>query len=135
MQYKLILTGLLMILGANAKAAETTMNGLQLDALLTGNTVYIDIPAGTPAGGPDGGVAPVRYGEDGSVSAALPNGVTLVGRYAIDGEKYCVDWDNGPQNSCTTIVKTPVGMMMLDAGKKEPRGQVNRIVPGNPENL
>lgn len=135
MQNKLMIMGILLALSANTQAAETTMSGSQLEALLTGNTVYIDIPAGTPAGGSDGGVAPIRYGTDGSVAAALPNGTRLVGRYAIDGGQYCVDWDNGPQNSCTTIVKSPAGMMMLDAEKREPRGTVNRIVPGNPENM
>lgn len=135
MQHKLMMMGVLLGLCVPAQSAEITLNGSQLEALLTGNTVYIDIPAGTPAGGPDGGVAPVRYGTDGSVAAALPNGAKLVGRYTINGEQYCVDWVNGPQNSCTTIVKSPIGMMMFDANKKEPRGAVNRIVPGNPENL
>lgn len=136
MQQKIMMMmGILLGLSVHTQAADTTMSGPQLEALLTGNTVYIEIPAGTPAGGPDGGVAPVRYGTDGSVAAALPSGAKLVGRYAINGEQYCVDWDNGPQNSCTSIVKSPAGMMMFDAGKKEPRGAVNRIVPGNPENL
>ncbi|MEM9106474.1 MAG: hypothetical protein AAGC96_12535 [Pseudomonadota bacterium] len=135
MRTKLIIMGIFLGLSCTAQAAETTMSKPQLEALLTGNTVYIDVPAGSPAGGPDGGVAPIRYSTDGSVAAALPNGTKLVGRYAINGEQYCVDWDNGPQNSCTTIVKSPTGMMMFDAKAKEPRGTVNRIVPGNPENL
>ncbi len=108
---------------------------MQLGALRTGNTVYLATPAGTPAGGEKGGVAPVKYGSDGSVSAALPNGLKLVGNYKITGDSYCVDWDNGPKASCTSILKTPAGMMMVDAKKNELRGQVDRIVPGNPENL
>ena len=127
MRCRLAIMGTLMGLSTTALAAETTMSGPQLEALLTGNTIYVDVP--------DGGVVPVRYGTDGSVAATLPNGSTLMGRYAIAGDQYCVDWNHGPQNSCTAIVKTPAGMMMLDAKKKEPRGTVNRIVPGNPEDL
>ena len=131
----IILFGIAVGLAFSIQAADTKLNALQLDALLTGNTVYIAIPAGTPAGGENGGVAPVKYGSDGSVSAALPNGVKLVGSYTISGDRYCVDWDNGPKASCTSIVKSADGMMMVDANKNEPRGLVSRIVPGNPENL
>lgn len=123
----IVLFGLAVGLAFSLQAADTRLNALQLDAILTGNTVYLDIP--------DGGVAPVRYGSDGGVSAVLPNGVSMAGRYKISGDRYCVDWDNGPQASCTSIIKTDGGMMMIDADKNELRGQVNRIVPGNPEDL
>ncbi|MEM9999463.1 MAG: hypothetical protein AAF940_01165 [Pseudomonadota bacterium] len=125
-----------MIAGATgvASAAETTMNDGQLDALLTGNTVYIALPAGSPAA-PDGGIAPFKFGADGSAAAKLPVGMTLVGTWKLAGGQYCVDWDNGPKNSCTKLVKSAGGIVMNDAADDTPRGTVERIVVGNPENL
>lgn len=130
----LIMVSMLAIGTVSANGAETTLNDAQLDGLLTGNTVYIAIPAGGP-GGPNGGIAPFKYGADGTAAAKLPAGMTLVGKWKIDGDKYCVDWDNGPKNSCTQLVKSADGIKMVDAEKNEPRGIVDRIVPGNPENL
>lgn len=118
----------------SANGAETTLNDAQLDGLLTGNTVYIAIPAGGP-GGPNGGIASFKYGADGTAAVKLPAGMTLVGKWKIDGDKYCVDWDNGPKNGCTQLVKSADGIKLVDAEKNEPRGTVDRIVPGNPENL
>ena len=37
----------------------------QLETLITGNTLYVTVPAGAP-GAPDGGVAPIYFGADGS---------------------------------------------------------------------
>ncbi|MEM8749174.1 MAG: hypothetical protein AAGF28_02660 [Pseudomonadota bacterium] len=130
----LIMVSILALGTASAAAEETTMNEAQLDGLLTGNTVYIAVPPGGP-GGPNGGVAPFKFGADGSAAAKLPAGMTLVGKWRLDGDKYCADWDNGPQNSCTKIVKSAEGMKMFDAAKNEPRGVINSIAPGNPENL
>ena len=113
---------------------KAPLSAEQLDALLTGNTVFIAVPPGGP-GGPDGGVAPFKYGADGNAAAKLPIGTTLVGTWQIDGDKYCADWKNGPKNSCTRIVKTADGYDIVDAAKNEVRGTVLRIEPGNPEGL
>lgn len=111
-----------------------TLNDEQLDALLTGHTLYIAVPPG-PAGGPDGGIAPFKYGADGSASAALPAGVTLVGTWSIIDGQYCVDWDNGPKGSCTSLRKKDETIELFDTNANEVRGTVERIVPGNPEDL
>ena len=117
-----------------ARAQTATLDDAQLDALLTGNTLYIAVPSG-PAGGPDGGIAPFVYGADGSASARLPAGMTLVGIWSIEDGQYCVDWDNGPKGSCTSIRKTGDAIELYDTGADEVRGTVESIVPGNPENL
>ncbi len=111
---------------ATAAQAETQMSDAQLDALLTGNTVYVATP---------GGAAPVYYGADGRAAANLPNGTELRGTWVIKDAAYCVDWDNGPKNSCTKVIKTSDGYAMFDLANGDPRGSVDRIVPGNPENL
>lgn len=117
-----------------AHAEAQALDDAQLDALLTGNTLYIAVPPG-PAGGPDGGVAPFKYAADGSASARLPAGMTLVGNWSIEDGQYCVDWDNGPKGSCTSIRKTGDAIELYDTGAEEVRGTVTSIVPGNPEDL
>ncbi|WP_298971824.1 hypothetical protein [uncultured Roseobacter sp.] len=121
------------LLGGAAFAQET-MDAAQLDALVTGNTLYVDIPAGAP-GAPDGGTAPIYYGVDGSAAAQLPAGPKLVGTWALDGDQYCIDWENGPQNSCTKLMRTADGFVVMDANLGEPRGLVTLIAVGNPEDL
>ncbi|WP_299733938.1 hypothetical protein [uncultured Tateyamaria sp.] len=121
------------LLGGAAFAQET-MDAAQLDALVTGNTLYVDIPAGAP-GAPDGGTAPIYYGVDGSAAAQLPAGPKLVGTGALDGDQYCIDWENGPQNSCTQLMRTADGFVVMDANLGEPRGLVTLIAVGNPEDL
>ena len=43
---------------AASAAANEVMVSVQLDALIRGNTLYVDVPAGTP-GAPEGGTAPI----------------------------------------------------------------------------
>ncbi|UWR22806.1 hypothetical protein [Sulfitobacter sp. S190] len=114
------------LLAAGSACAETTLDSRQIDALLTGHTVYIQTPAGE---------APVYYGADGSTGANLPNGPALRGTWSINGDGYCVDWTNGPQNSCTKISKTAQGITLTDAKTGEARGTILRIVPGNTEDI
>ncbi len=121
-------------LAGGAVSAETTLDAAQLDGLLTGNTVYIAVPPGGP-GGENGGMAPFKYGGDGTASARLPAGLTLVGSWTIDGDQYCVDWDNGPRNSCSRLVKDGEAIRIVDAASGEPRGAIDHIRPGNPEGL
>lgn len=119
---------------ASAALAETPLSGEQLNAIVTGNTLYVDVPAGAP-GAPDGGTAPIYYAADGSVTAKLPAGLVLVGAWAIEGDSYCIDWDNGPQNSCTQLVRQGDQFVVMDIAKREPRGTVSRIQTGNAEGL
>lgn len=130
----LIVTTMLAMMTTAASASETVLNDAQLDGLLTGNTLYLAIPAGGP-GGPDGGTAPFLYGADGTAAVKLPIGTTLVGNWRIENDRYCVDWDNGPKNSCTRMVKSRGAISMIDPATGEARGTVKSIVPGNPENL
>lgn len=126
MKGKIAMVSLISALATGATRAETVLDAQGLDVLLAGHTLYLSTP---------GGEAPVWYGADGRSAAALPNGVNLVGQWTIDGSGYCVDWENGPQNSCTTVTKTDGAIALTDAQTGEARGQVIRIVPGNVEGL
>ncbi len=112
----------------------STMNELQLDGLLTGNTLYLNIPAGGPAL-PEGGIVPFKYGADGSSSARLSQELTLVGTWKLGDDHYCVGWENGPKNSCTKIIKSEDGISLVDFTTDELRGKVDRLSPVNTEGI
>ncbi|ABD54213.1 hypothetical protein [Jannaschia sp. CCS1] len=119
---------------ASGAIAAETMDTEQLSAIIAGNTLYVDIPAGAP-GAPDGGTAPIYYSMDGSTTAQLPAGLTLIGTWRLEDGAYCIDWDNGPQNSCTQLIRGADGFIVMDPTLGEPRGMVTRIVTGNAEDL
>lgn len=119
---------------AASTAGAATLNEVQLDGLLAGNTAYLSIPAGSPAR-PEGGIVPFKYGADGSASVRLSEDLTLVGTWTINSDHYCVDWSNGPKNSCTKVVKSEEGIHLVDPKSGDSRGTIERIVPGNPEQL
>ncbi len=117
-----------------AAIADDAMNASQLDALITGNTLYIEIPAGAP-GAPDGGTAPIYYAKDGMAAAQLPAGLKLIGTWAIEEDRYCIDWDNSLKNSCSQLVRGPDGFVVMDVALGEPRGIVTQIAIGNAASL
>ncbi|MEM7709918.1 MAG: hypothetical protein AAF264_04055 [Pseudomonadota bacterium] len=121
-------------LAAGTAHSETVMDEARLDGLLTGNTVYIAVPPGGP-GGDEGGLAPFWYGPDGRASVSLPAGQTLVGSWRIEGDHYCADWENGPKESCSRMVKDGDAIRFVDLTSGEPRGTVDHIRPGNSEDL
>ncbi len=121
------------LIGSTA-AADETMDAAQLSALITGNTLYVDIPVGAP-GAPEGGTAAIYYGEDSSAAAQLPAGLKLIGTWRLEEGHYCIDWDNGPKNSCSQLVRGADGFIVMDVALGEPRGIITRIATGNAEDM
>lgn len=119
---------------ATPAMSEQALDQNQLSVLVTGNTLYVTMPAGAP-GAPEGGVAPIYYSDDGSAAALLPAGLKLVGTWKMADTGYCIDWENGPKNSCSTIGRSDESFVIMDAASGDPRGQVFTIATGNPENL
>jgi len=78
---------------------------------------------------------PFKYASDGSTAARLSPELTLIGTWTVKGDHYCVDWDNGPKNSCSKLVRDEAGITLVDLKSGEARGTVERIVPGNPEDI
>ena len=117
-----------------AGEGATTLGSSQLDGLLTGNTLYIDLPPGGP-GGANGGMATCFFGGDGRAAFELPTGTTLRGPWRLAGDHYCADWDNGPKNSCSRLVKAEGMILIFDVASGQKRAVVKSIVPGNPASL
>ena len=117
-----------------AAVGDEIMNTAQLRALITGNTLYINVPAGAP-GAPDGGTAPIYYGENGAATALLPAGIKLVGTWALKDDQYCIDWNNGPKGSCSQLRRGPDGFQVMDVALGKSRGLITQIAIGNAENL
>ncbi|MEL7297305.1 MAG: hypothetical protein AAGJ86_06560 [Pseudomonadota bacterium] len=123
------------ILSTAALAGETPpMAGAELAGLLTGNTVYILVPPKTNDESTES-LVPFKFGADRSAVARLSNDTTLVGTWTIDGDQYCVDWNNGPKNSCSRLLRSSTMIRIVDAATGDPRGRIAKIVPGNPERL
>ena len=102
--------------------AREPLRADQLALLLTGNTLHLAI--GTDA------KATIFFGPDGDVHALLPNGARDDGKWSLaSSDAYCIDWNNGPKKSCTTVVWNPGKIELRDAAGK-PRGVVTRIEPG-----
>ncbi|HDZ14142.1 MAG TPA: hypothetical protein ENH60_04495 [Pricia sp.] len=109
--------------------AEQQLTGTQLDALMTGNTVYLREPNG-------GGDIVLWYGADGKAMARLPSGGLLHGTWAVKGDLSCIKWSYAPNNdSCSKLVRRGGGLVLLENGTDRLLGTVNKIVPKNIENL
>lgn len=119
---------------ATAATADQPMDATQLGTLITGNTLYVTLPVGAP-GAPEGGVAPIYYGADGSAAAQLPSGHKLIGSWAMAEAGYCIDWENGPKNSCSSLMRSDDSYHITDAATGDLRGEVFTIAFGNPERL
>ena len=112
----------------------TSMSAAELGGLLTGNTLYI-LVAPKPDSKGTASAVPFKFGADRTSAARLSEEMTLVGRWQIDGDKYCVDWDNGPKNSCSRLIREAGEIRIVDAANGKVRGRIEKIVPGNPEQL
>jgi len=111
-----------------AGAPDERMNGVQLDALMTGNSIYLTEPNG-------GGEIVLWYGADGRAMARLPSSALLDGTWSIKGDASCIVWSYSPKDSCSELVRRGGTMVLLEAGSGRLLGTVRRIVPGNVEGL
>lgn len=109
-------------------SADTQMTGPQLDALMTGNTVYLTEPGGN-------GEIVLWYGADGVAMARLPSGSMLDGTWSIKGDLSCIVWSYSPKDSCSKMVKRDGMLELLENGTDRLLGTVTRIAPMNVEGL
>lgn len=133
-RYVTLLPALAALISAAPAFADTVLQAPELSALISDNTLYVEVPAGAP-GAPEGGIAPIFYAKDGTVAAQLPAGPKLTGTWTLDGAQYCIDWTGGPQNSCSQLLRGEKGFVIMDVAANAPRGLVTQIATGNPENL
>lgn len=113
----------------SAQNSNRQMTGTQLEALMTGNTIYLLEPQ-------SGGDIILWYGANGMAMARLPTGAILQGTWAIRGDLSCIKWSYAPNDdSCSKLVKRDGGMDLLEDGSDRLLGTVKKIVPENIENL
>ena len=107
------------------------LSNSELAPLLAGNTHYVTLDSG-PGGGPGaGGEAVIHYGADQSSHMRLPGGQQLTGRWSLIEDGYHVSWQDGPSGDWF-IDHAPGCFAYLDQSR-ERRGEISRIVPGDPE--
>ena len=95
---------------------------MKIETLLSGNSLHLAVePAGS---------ATLHFAADGTLSALLPSGVNDTGRWTLRSpDSYCIDWANGPKESCTRIEWREGVAWLYDVSGKL-RGRVTRVVPG-----
>ena len=113
---------------STATQVETKMSATQLDALMTGNSIYLEEPNGC-------GEIVLWYSADGTAMARLPSSSMLDGTWSIKGDASCIVWSYSPKDSCSVLVKRDGQMLLLEVGTNRLLGTVKRIVPGNSEEL
>lgn len=119
------------ILGAisnMATASGTTMNDSQLDAIMTGNTIYFIEPESK-------GEIVLWYASNGVAKAKLPSGNLLDGTWSIKDSLSCIVWSYSPKDSCSKLVKSDNQLALLESGSNRLLGTVKAITTGNTENL
>src|SRR5258708_19707885 len=116
----------LTIEGTPADPAQTVLNGAQIDGLLTGNTAYLELPSG---------IASLLYGADGVAVVKFPSGATKKGPWTILADHYCVDWETGPANSCSRVVKTAGAITIVYLVTPHAPPPANNLAPLTPSLL
>ncbi len=94
----------------------------QLELLVSGNTLHLQIG--------DTSQAAIYFGMQGNVRAKMGNGTFDTGKWSIkSADTYCITWEKGPKNSCSTVSWLPGEIRISDAEGK-PRGKVLRVTIG-----
>lgn len=94
-----------------------------LMVLMLGATHYVDTGFAEPA--------IIYYEDDDTAHMTLPDGRAMLGQWRFADNSYHVAW-NGGEEAEWRIAFTPGRLVYLDATGAE-RGDITRIVPGNPE--
>lgn len=98
-----------------------------------GTTNYLRV---FPAPGiPAEGDAVFVFLEEGRAIVRLPNGFTMRGPYRLSAAGYCVDWENGPRNSCSNVMRRGEQTVLVNPADGQVRSLIVRSVSGNPEGL
>jgi len=113
-----------------ATAAELT--GAEITELLSGKTLYIDFTKHS-SGGAGKGV--IYYAADGTALYKTASGALWHGTWTIKGNTSCTDWKEFPNNPCSKWDKKGDTLTQIVATTGEPRGKLEKAVPGNPEKL
>lgn len=118
------------LLISSAVAADLT--GAQINALLSGNTIYLENTA-TSSGGAGQGV--IFFAADGSALFKTAKGPILHGTWAIKENTQCVDWKEQPNNPCSRYDKQGDTITVINVATGQPRGKIVKTAAGNVEKI
>jgi len=127
---QLVLMAGLALSAMGAQAAEIA--GAEIKALISGNTVYLALVPGGPAGGGDGAIF---YNTDGTATFKTPAGPIWHGTWQVKDNQLCVDWKELPNNPCTRYEKDGAETVLINTATGKQRGKLVRVAPDNPEKL
>ena len=119
--------------GLAESALAADMTGTEIEAFLSGKTVYVETAAASATGKAGQGV--VYWAEDGTALYKTPTGVIWHGKWEIKGNTACTDWKEKPNNPCLRYDKTGDTVTAINAVSGEIRGKVVKTTVGNAEKL
>jgi hypothetical protein len=121
--------GSICVLGS-ATAAQLT--GTEIQELISGNSVYLQLTTSvTGTQGP--GI--IYYDELGMALFKTPRGIIWHGKWKIEGNTACVNWEESPHNPCAMYDRRGDTLTTVNVDTDVTRGKVTKIVPGNAEKL
>lgn len=127
---QMVLAAGLSLGAAGAYAAE--MTGPDIKALISGNTVYLSLVPGGPAGGGEGAI---YFNAEGTATFKTPAGAIWHGAWQVKENQLCIDWKELPNNPCTRYEKDGAETTLINAANGKPRGKLVKVAPSNPEKL
>jgi hypothetical protein len=121
--------GSICLLGS-ATAAQLT--GGEIQELISGNSVYLQLTTSvTGTQGP--GI--IYYDELGMALFKTPKGTIWHGKWKIEGNTACIDWEESSHNPCAKYDKRENTLTTINVDTGVTRGEVTKIVQGNAEKL
>jgi hypothetical protein len=125
-----VTAGSICVLGS-AMAAELT--GDEINELIAGKTLYLELTAASSAATPGKGV--LFFASDGNVLYKLPKGRMWHGTWAIKQNTVCSAFKEFPNTPCTKYDKRGDSIALFNAATGQLRAWLLKIAPGNAENL
>ena len=131
MRKTFILSALTLLVFAGSAAAEE-LTGAEIKQLLSGNTVYLEVLPGSPAGE---GRGVIYVNADGKATFKTPAGAVWDGPWTVNQNTLCFDWQQVPNNPCSRYEKQGTMITSINVTTGKPRAKFVKVEKGNPEKL
>ena len=126
----IVTTGVVGLIGS-ALAAD--MTGVDIKALLSGKTAYLETTAASASG--TAGQTVIYWSADGTGLYKTPTGAIMHGKWEIKGNTLCTEWKERPGTGCVRYDMTGDVVTVIDATSGKIRAKIMKTAPGNAEKL
>jgi hypothetical protein len=126
----ILLASIISVFSFSARAAD--MTGAEIKTLISGNTAYLELNPGVPAGT---GQGVIYYSPDGKATFKTPAGPIWDGPWEIKDNTVCIVWKQMAGTGCTRYDKDGATITLINTLNGKPRGKLVKVEKGNPEKL